>query len=169
METYHNIRSKGALVTLWSIMMVNNWHVFMEAYSRHVSKWSEVYFVSWWFISSVVCVNLFIVFIIEVDYVLITNTCTIVHLLKLYPNYYPSTVDCCRRRCCPITTYRPQGTMIMAPPVECWKDLMDYNSVRLLFLLSFQSFIGKYDLLNSSPSSQLQEENHLFTFEGMFR
>uniref|UniRef100_A0A8C4QLW6 Ion transport domain-containing protein n=1 Tax=Eptatretus burgeri TaxID=7764 RepID=A0A8C4QLW6_EPTBU len=96
METYHNIRSKGALVTLWSIMMVNNWHVFMEAYSRHVSKWSEVYFVSWWFISSVVCVNLFIVFIIE-------------------------------------------------------------------------SFIGKYDLLNSSPSSQLQEENHLFTFEGMFR
>ncbi|KAJ8416208.1 hypothetical protein AAFF_G00382300 [Aldrovandia affinis] len=55
----------SSLVLLYNIMVVNNWQVFMDAYSRYTSEWSKVYFVSWWITSSVMWVNLFVALILE--------------------------------------------------------------------------------------------------------
>ncbi|XP_032082490.1 two pore calcium channel protein 2 isoform X1 [Thamnophis elegans] len=55
----------AALVTLWDVMVVNNWQVFLEAYSRYTSPWSKLYFVTWWLTSSVIWVNLFIALLLE--------------------------------------------------------------------------------------------------------
>ncbi|XP_044125805.1 two pore calcium channel protein 2 [Bufo gargarizans] len=55
----------AALVTLWDVMVVNNWQVFLDAYSRYSSPWSKLYFVAWWLVSSVIWVNLFVALILE--------------------------------------------------------------------------------------------------------
>ncbi|CAM4576831.1 two pore channel protein 2 isoform X1 [Caretta caretta] len=55
----------AAVVTLWDIMVVNNWQVFLDAFSRYSSPWSKVYFVAWWLISSVIWVNLFVALLLE--------------------------------------------------------------------------------------------------------
>ncbi|XP_055070337.2 two pore channel protein 2 [Misgurnus anguillicaudatus] len=55
----------SSLVLLYNIMVVNNWHVFTEAYTRYTTEWSLVYFVAWWLTSSVMWVNLFVALILE--------------------------------------------------------------------------------------------------------
>lgn len=55
----------AALVTLWNVMVVNNWQVFLDAYRRYSGPWSEIYFVLWWLVSSVIWVNLFLALILE--------------------------------------------------------------------------------------------------------
>ncbi|XP_060033249.1 two pore channel protein 2 isoform X2 [Erinaceus europaeus] len=55
----------AALVTLWNVMVVNNWQVFLDAFHRYSGPWSKVYFVSWWLVSSVIWVNLFLALILE--------------------------------------------------------------------------------------------------------
>ena len=48
-------------------MVVNNWHVFLHAYTRAVNKWSQLYFIVWWLISVVIALNLFTALILEVS------------------------------------------------------------------------------------------------------
>ncbi|KAE8606514.1 hypothetical protein XENTR_v10010767 [Xenopus tropicalis] len=55
----------AALVTLWDVMVVNNWQVFLDAFSRYTSPWSKLYFVAWWLLSSVIWINLFVALILE--------------------------------------------------------------------------------------------------------
>ncbi|KAM6973380.1 two pore channel protein 2-like [Aplochiton taeniatus] len=55
----------SALVLLYNIMVVNNWNVFLDVYSRNTSEWSKLYFVAWWLTSSVMWVNLFVALILE--------------------------------------------------------------------------------------------------------
>ncbi|KAG7467946.1 hypothetical protein MATL_G00137590 [Megalops atlanticus] len=55
----------STLVLLYNVMVVNNWQVFMEVYSRYTTGWSKVYFVCWWLTSSVMWVNLFVALILE--------------------------------------------------------------------------------------------------------
>ncbi|XP_074086981.1 two pore channel protein 2 [Macrotis lagotis] len=55
----------AALVTLWDVMVVNNWQVFLDAYTRYSSPWSKLYFVAWWLVSSVIWMNLFVALILE--------------------------------------------------------------------------------------------------------
>ncbi|KTG07537.1 hypothetical protein cypCar_00003057 [Cyprinus carpio] len=55
----------SSLVLLYNIMVVNNWHVFTDAYTRYTTEWSLVYFVAWWLTSSVMWVNLFVALILE--------------------------------------------------------------------------------------------------------
>ncbi|XP_062515802.1 two pore channel protein 2-like [Corticium candelabrum] len=55
----------AALVVLWDVMVVNNWFVFLEAYKRAVSPWSQLYFIAWWLVSAVLCVNIFIALVLE--------------------------------------------------------------------------------------------------------
>ncbi|KAI2662218.1 Two pore calcium channel protein 2 [Labeo rohita] len=43
----------SSLILLYNIMVVNNWHVFTDAYTRYTTEWSLVYFVAWWLTSSV--------------------------------------------------------------------------------------------------------------------
>ncbi|XP_004393859.1 PREDICTED: two pore calcium channel protein 2 [Odobenus rosmarus divergens] len=55
----------AALITLWNVMVVNNWQVFLDAYRRYSGPWSKIYFVLWWLVSSVISVNLFLALILE--------------------------------------------------------------------------------------------------------
>uniref|UniRef100_A0A6Q2XRX4 Ion transport domain-containing protein n=1 Tax=Esox lucius TaxID=8010 RepID=A0A6Q2XRX4_ESOLU len=55
----------SALVLLYNIMMMNNWNVFLDAYSRYTTEWSKIYFIAWWLTSSVMWVNLFVALILE--------------------------------------------------------------------------------------------------------
>ncbi|XP_063053845.1 two pore channel protein 2-like [Engraulis encrasicolus] len=55
----------SSLVLLYNVMVVNNWQVYLEVYSRHTSEWSKVYFISWWLTSSIMWVNVFVALIIE--------------------------------------------------------------------------------------------------------
>ncbi|XP_027711900.1 two pore calcium channel protein 2 isoform X3 [Vombatus ursinus] len=55
----------AALVTLWDVMVVNNWQVFLDVYTRYSSPWSKLYFVAWWLVSSIVWMNLFVALILE--------------------------------------------------------------------------------------------------------
>lgn len=56
----------AALITLWNVMVVNNWQVILEAYKRYAGPWSMVYFVLWWLVSSVIWINLFLALLLEV-------------------------------------------------------------------------------------------------------
>uniref|UniRef100_A0A7N9B269 Two pore segment channel 2 n=1 Tax=Mastacembelus armatus TaxID=205130 RepID=A0A7N9B269_9TELE len=53
----------ASIILLYDVMIVNNWQAFMEAYS----SWAKIYFVCWWFTSSVMWVNLFVALILEVS------------------------------------------------------------------------------------------------------
>nr|XP_054774859.1 two pore channel protein 2-like [Lytechinus pictus] len=55
----------SAIVVLWDIMVVNNWHVFLAAYSQTVNRWSQMYFIAWYFTSVLVCLNVFTAIILE--------------------------------------------------------------------------------------------------------
>nr|AAI41196.1 Two pore segment channel 2 [Mus musculus] len=55
----------AALITLWNVMVVNNWQVILEAYKRYAGPWSMVYFVLWWLVSSVIWINLFLALLLE--------------------------------------------------------------------------------------------------------
>lgn len=55
----------AAIILLYDVMVVNNWQVFLDAYSRYTSDWSKIYFVCWWITSSVMWVNLFVALILE--------------------------------------------------------------------------------------------------------
>ncbi|XP_062949696.1 two pore channel protein 2 isoform X1 [Cynocephalus volans] len=55
----------AALITLWNVMVVNNWQVFLDAFQRYSGRWSEIYFVLWWLVSSVIWVNLFLALVLE--------------------------------------------------------------------------------------------------------
>ena len=57
----------SSLVVLWDIMIVNNWYVFLNKFARDSSlqEWSKLYFIAWWLVSVVVCVNLFISLVLE--------------------------------------------------------------------------------------------------------
>ena len=57
----------ATLVLLWNIMVVNNWYIFLDAYTRATgSKFSQIYFIVWWLVSVIVTLNLFISLVIEV-------------------------------------------------------------------------------------------------------
>ncbi|XP_030773922.1 two pore calcium channel protein 2 isoform X6 [Rhinopithecus roxellana] len=58
-------KQQAALVTLWNLMVVNNWQVLLDAYRRYSGPWSKIYFVLWWLVSSVIWVNLFLALILE--------------------------------------------------------------------------------------------------------
>ena len=57
----------SSLVVLWDIMIVNNWYVFLNKFARdsYLQEWSKLYFIAWWLVSVVVCVNLFISLVLE--------------------------------------------------------------------------------------------------------
>ncbi|PFX18288.1 Two pore calcium channel protein 2 [Stylophora pistillata] len=55
----------AALVVLWDLMVVNNWHVFLKEYAKVARSWSQLYFVAWYLISVILIINLFVALILE--------------------------------------------------------------------------------------------------------
>ena len=62
-NNFHDFAS--SLVVLWDIMVVNNWMVFMFAFFRARGWWIFIYFISWWLVSVVVCLNLFVSIVLD--------------------------------------------------------------------------------------------------------
>lgn len=55
----------AAVVVLWDLMVVNNWHVFLKEYAEVVNWWAQLYFVAWYLISVILVINLFVALILE--------------------------------------------------------------------------------------------------------
>ena len=48
---YHPYDFASSLVTLWNLMVVNNWYIIVEAYvCRTQTTWSAIFFTLWWFL-----------------------------------------------------------------------------------------------------------------------
>lgn len=62
-NNFHDFAS--SLVTLWDVMVVNNWMVFLEAYARAQGPWSQLYFIAWWLVSVVICLHLFVSILLD--------------------------------------------------------------------------------------------------------
>jgi len=52
-------------VILYDVMLVNNWGIFLAALREYSTRWSQLYLVSWWFISNVYILALVLGFIVE--------------------------------------------------------------------------------------------------------
>ncbi|XP_011408472.1 PREDICTED: two pore calcium channel protein 2-like [Amphimedon queenslandica] len=62
----YNFEDFGStLVLLWNLMIVNNWHVIVEAYVRRTSIYSRIYFVIWWVFSETVLNGILLGYLIE--------------------------------------------------------------------------------------------------------
>ena len=64
-NNFHDFAS--SLVVLWDVMVVNNWYVYLEKFSRDsfLQDWSQLYFIAWWLVSVVICLNLFVSLVLE--------------------------------------------------------------------------------------------------------
>ncbi|XP_014675897.1 PREDICTED: two pore calcium channel protein 2-like [Priapulus caudatus] len=55
----------ASIVLLWDVMVTNNWQVILHAYAKATSGWSQLYFVSWYVVSVLICLNIFMALILE--------------------------------------------------------------------------------------------------------
>jgi two pore calcium channel protein len=55
----------GGVVTLFVILVGNDWHVVMEGFVVVTSEWSRYFFIVYWVLAVVVLLNLFVAFVIE--------------------------------------------------------------------------------------------------------
>ncbi|CAF1034473.1 unnamed protein product [Adineta ricciae] len=55
----------STIVVLYDVMLVNNWGVFLVALREFSTRWSQLYLVSWWFLSNVYILALVLGFIVE--------------------------------------------------------------------------------------------------------
>lgn len=64
-NNFHDFSS--SLVTLWDIMVVNNWFVFLDKFAKDSSfgVWSKLYFIAWWLVAVVLCVNIFVSLLLD--------------------------------------------------------------------------------------------------------
>ena len=65
-NNFHDFAS--SLVTLWDVMVVNNWYVFLDKFAcdSFLGKWAKIYFIVWWLVSAIICMNLFISLVLEI-------------------------------------------------------------------------------------------------------
>ena len=58
----------SSLVTLWDVMVVNNWFIFLDKFAcdSFLGSWAKLYFIVWWLVSAIICVNLFISLVLEI-------------------------------------------------------------------------------------------------------
>ncbi|KNC83649.1 hypothetical protein SARC_04110 [Sphaeroforma arctica JP610] len=54
-----------SMMTLWELMVVNNWFIIMEAYVAANSQWARVYFIAWYVVSVILIFNLLVAFILD--------------------------------------------------------------------------------------------------------
>lgn len=56
----------AALVVLWDVMVVNNWYIFLKGFMWMTgTAWAQLYFIAWWLVSVLICVNLFVALVLE--------------------------------------------------------------------------------------------------------
>ena len=65
-NNFHDFAS--SLVTLWDVMVVNNWFVILEKFARDSSllgAWSRLYFIAWWLTAAIIGMNLFVSLVLD--------------------------------------------------------------------------------------------------------
>lgn len=64
-NNFHDFGS--SLVTLWDVMVVNNWYIFLEKFARDSSlgSWSNIYFIMWWLLATIIGTNLFVSLVLD--------------------------------------------------------------------------------------------------------
>ena len=64
-NNFHDFAS--SLVTLWDVMVVNNWFIFLDKFSRDsmLGAWSQLYFIAWWLVAAIVGMNLFVSLVLD--------------------------------------------------------------------------------------------------------
>ena len=57
----------ASLVTLWDIMVVNNWFVILDKFARDspLRGWSRLYFIAWWLTAAIIGMNLFVSLVLD--------------------------------------------------------------------------------------------------------
>lgn len=57
----------SSVVTLWDVMVVNNWFVFLEKFARDsaLGGWSQLYFIAWWLTAAIIGMNLFVSLVLD--------------------------------------------------------------------------------------------------------
>ena len=55
----------SAMVLLWDLLVVNNWHVFLHVFRDEINTWAQLYFICWWLTSAVVILNIFVALILD--------------------------------------------------------------------------------------------------------
>lgn len=65
-NNFHDFAS--SLVTLWDVMVVNNWFIFLDKFAcdSRFGTWAKLYFIAWWLVSAIICMNLFISLVLEI-------------------------------------------------------------------------------------------------------
>lgn len=58
-------RLSNSFVTLWELMVVNNWYIIMEAYATVTTRWARLFFVAFYFVTVVVVLNAIVAFVLE--------------------------------------------------------------------------------------------------------
>ena len=64
-NNFHDFAS--SLVTLWDVMVVNNWFVFLDKFARDsvLGGWSRLYFIVWWLTAAIIGMNLFVSLVLD--------------------------------------------------------------------------------------------------------
>ncbi|GLE00930.1 hypothetical protein PINS_up009727 [Pythium insidiosum] len=55
----------SAMTTLFEVLLVNNWNVIMEGVEAVTSRWSRIYFISFYFVAVIIVFNLVVAFVVE--------------------------------------------------------------------------------------------------------
>mmetsp|Transcript_26804 Transcript_26804/g.68908 ORF Transcript_26804/g.68908 Transcript_26804/m.68908 type:complete len:856 (-) Transcript_26804:278-2845(-) len=56
----------GALVTLFELLIVNNWFLIMNGFVAVTSNWSRIFFIAFWVCGVVIALNLLVAFVLDV-------------------------------------------------------------------------------------------------------
>ena len=56
----------SSLVVLWNLMIVNNWHIIVDAYVRRMSPYVRIYFVIWWLFTETILNGVLFGFLLEI-------------------------------------------------------------------------------------------------------
>ena len=56
----------SSLVVLWNLMIVNNWHIIVDAYVRRMSPYVRIYFVIWWLFTEAILNGVLFGFLLEI-------------------------------------------------------------------------------------------------------
>ncbi len=64
-NNFHDFAS--SIVTLWDVMVVNNWFVFLDKFARDsmLGGWSKLYFIAWWLLAAIIGMNLFVSLLLD--------------------------------------------------------------------------------------------------------
>ena len=55
----------SSIILLWDLLVVNNWHVFLHVFRDEINPWAQVYFITWWLVSAVIILNIFVALILD--------------------------------------------------------------------------------------------------------